>query len=230
MSQKIVALLPDLPQASFAEPLKQSLSFLTQRHFDVDWIDPYEIHGEMDNTQFYQLWRDRLATMIEQYDVFCGFSFGGVILQQCLPLFEPYNKSILLFSSPSVINDELRQKLEQVIALCDQGQLTAALALLYQYVDYPNQVKRTFAIDDEVLAANRLVSGLERVITTDCQPVLQATQVAFAHFLGEKSGLVQRENVLIPDSAVLYTVPGAGNRVLQDNPSFCQNIILKRIL
>ena len=229
MNQKIVVLLPDLPQASFAEPIKQSLSFLTERHFEIDLIDPYEIHGEMDNKQFYQLWRERLARLIEQYDIFFGFSFGGVILQQCLPLFETHNKSIFLFSSPSVINVELRQKLQQVIMLCNKGQLTAALTLLYQYVDHPNQIKRIFSIDDEALATNRLVSGLERVLTTDCQPILQTTKVAFAHFLGQESGLVKRENVVAPDSAILYTVTGAGNRVLQDNPAFCQNIILKQI-
>ncbi len=81
--------------------------------------------------------------MIEHYDIFFGFSFGGVILQQCFSLFEQFRKHIILFSTPTFANDALIKKLGEVISLSKEHRLNDALVSLYQHVFYPNILIQT---------------------------------------------------------------------------------------
>lgn len=229
MNKKILVLLPAMPDPSFAKPIGQSLNFILQRRYLIEYIDPYELHGSMDNMQYYQLWRERIASLLRHYDAFFGFALGGVILQQCLPLFKSNARTIVLFSSPTFIDDELRQKLKTVIALCQEKRLNEALLYLYQHVSYPGKLGHSFCIKDKATAAERLVSGLKRVLETDSSSVINSCNVPLIHFIGEESSLVKKKNILVPKDASLYVVPKAGMRVLEDNPGICQKIILEKL-
>ncbi len=108
MKKKILVILPDLPQKSFIEPIAQSLLFLND-DYQIDFVDPFDISDDVLGDAYYhrcQLW---MKQEMSSYDAFFGFSFGGVILQQCFPLFEEMNKPIVLFSTPTWADDALQK-------------------------------------------------------------------------------------------------------------------------
>lgn len=224
--KKIAVFLPDLPQKSYIRPLEQSLSFLSSDYL-LDFIDPNDLNEELDNAIFYQCWREQVKKMLPHYDAFLGFSFGGVILQQCLSLFVAIKKPIILFSTPAYANEALRQKLGEVITLCKQHHLEAALKHLYQFVNSPYQLRNKLgAIKNKEDAETRMISGLQRVLETDSRAILQTTAVHHVHLIGQYSALVNDENTIAPKAGRLIVVPQAGMRVLQDNLLYCKAIIL----
>ena len=220
---------PVMPQTTDLAGIADTLTFLTS-DYELEFKDPLCQMNHLSNEDYYQRWHSELEQLLENYDAFFGFSFGGVILQQCLSLFAEKNKPIVLFSTPSYKDLLLEKKLSQVIGLCQKRQMQAALRTLYQDVFYPNALlNEDFRLDDEENAASRLIFGLERVLMTDARPLLSQTTVFHLHLIGECSHLVNHDNVVAPHTGQLLTVPGAGMRVLQDNPVFCQNAILKRL-
>jgi hypothetical protein len=229
--KKIAVLLPDLPQKTFIKPLDENLSFLASQGCHIDYIDPFDYHEDVENITFYANWKARLNKMEPDYDAFFGFSFGGVILQQCFDLFEHGEKPIVLFSTPTKADVFLTEKLSHVIAQCQKGLLYDALNDLYAWVFAPYKLEHTnYPIDDEAEALERMITGLSRVLETDSTEVMQKTNARFIHFIGEHSNLVTRKNIIMPASGLLLTVPNAGMRVLKDNPNFCQSIILDYVL
>ena len=228
MKKNIAVFLPDLPQKSFIKPLADSLFFLSD--YNIEFIDPYDIHLDVSNEEYYRCWQQQINTMMDNYDVFFGFSFGGVILQQCLSLFEHQNKQIILFSTPTYANDALTKKLSQVVSLCKQHQLNEALSALYQHVYYPNKHRQqSYAIDNVIQSQDRVIFGLQRVLATDSTEIVKHTKVDHLHLIGEFSDLVNQDNVIAPKTGELIIIPQAGMRVLQDNLPFCRNIILDRL-
>ncbi len=224
--KKIAVFLPDLPQLSYLKPIEQSLSFLTPE-YGLDFIDPYEIHEEVSNEFYYTKWQERIKNCDTQYDAFLGFSFGGVILQQCYPILECLEKPLLLFSTPSFANERLRTKLNRVIELCRKQRVQEGLQYLYQHVSRRALPTTTFPLDNEIETAQRIIFGLQRVIDTDATEMIRNTQLSYTHFIGEASNLVKRENVILGENGTLWVVPKAGMRVLQDNLPFCQTKILE---
>ena len=170
-----------------------------------------------------------MQKIIPQYDAFFGLSFGGVILQQCFSLFEQIKKPIVLFSSPSFADDALKRKLREVISLCKELRVDEALISLYQHVFYPNQPTQPFLYDDKEATAARVIFGLQHVLDTDSQAILQQTKVAYLHLMGEASQLVNVKNVVMAKTGSLLLVPNAGMRVLQSNRLFCERAILERL-
>jgi hypothetical protein len=229
MKKKILILLPDLPQKSYLEPIAQSLYFLNG-DYHLEFIDPTELgSGEEDSHYFHQC-QKWLKNKLPHYDAFFGFSFGGVILQQCFSLFEQLNKPIVLFSTPSFADTELKSKLEEVIHLCKADCIEDALVSLYKHVFYPNQQSPTrFDIKDKKDAARRMIFGLQKVLDTDSRAILQQTTVHYMHLIGDCSHLVNVRNVVVATSGRLVKVPAAGMRVLQDNPAFCEAVILEQL-
>lgn len=227
--KKLVVIAPVLPQPTDLESIANSLSFLSE-DYHIDFIDPLTtITNNYSNEIYYQQWNAKLAEYIPTHDAFFGFSFGGIILQQCFPLLNRAKKSIVLFSTPTKTDESLLNKLGAVIQLCKKNCLQQALFYLYEHVFYPNESPKSFDIANEPLAKNRLISGLQRVLATDSTAILCETKVEHLHLVGESSRLVNANNVLLPKTGRVVFVPRAGMRVLQDQADFCKKIILETL-
>lgn len=117
MKKRILALGPVMPHEFDIEGIAKSLAFLNE-NFQLDFIDPLRNMEALPHGLYYLSWQKELAGQLANYDAFLGFSFGGVILQQCFSVFEGANKPILLFSTPTFANEPLQEKLGRVINLC----------------------------------------------------------------------------------------------------------------
>lgn len=229
MSQKkkILVLTPDTPDPSYIESIVNSLAFLQNKYL-VHPLDSLSIMEDLPNAVFYQQWQKKLAPYLLDYDVFFGFSFGGVILQQCFSLFANPNKPLILISAPTIADHSLKQKLGAVISLCEQQRVDEAMHLLYQHVYYPNPIPTAIhKILDYKTAAQRVIYGLNRVLTTDSSDIIANSSVVHLHLIGELSDLVNKNNVLPAKNGTLVSVPNAGMRIFRDQPAFCQQVILE---
>lgn len=207
--------------------IAKTLSFLTE-DYTLDYLDSLSIMEELPNAAYYTLWEQKLSTYINDYDAFFGFSFGGVIIQQCFSLFQPLNKPIILFSTPTFADSSLKQKLGLVIHLCQQDRLEDALQALYEPVFYPNPMPPLSSTEfNREEAYERLIFGLTRVLQTDSRTIIQNNHVLHLHLIGEYSDLVNNKNVIAAQNSQLVIVPHSSMRVLQDNPAYCQKIILE---
>ncbi|TAK75002.1 MAG: hypothetical protein EPO11_06130 [Gammaproteobacteria bacterium] len=214
--KKIVVFGPVLPQWSDIQFIANTLQFL-RPHYEIDFIDPLES---------LTTWQKKMGLLLDQYDVFLGFSLGGVILQQSFSQFENRDKSLILFSVPSFIDTLLQERLSTVIDLAEKKQVNEAIHCLNRYVSYPNQpsLQEEYLLN-ETLASLRLSQGLRFVLETDSRSILQNTPLPHLHFIGEKSQLVNKNNVISPKTGQLMIVPHAGMRVLQDNLSYCMPLM-----
>lgn len=229
MKQSILVIAPVMPQARDIEPVAESLAFLNDR-YTIDFIDPLIMMQEVADEDYYQLWRDKLALLVNHYAAFFGFSFGGVILQQCFSLLAQTKKPIILFSTPSFSDRALKQKLSRVINLCKAHKLDEALHALYLHV-VPQSIDlaKTYAIANPAEATARLIFGLSKVLQTDSRSLIKQTQIDSLHFIGEHSDLVTLQHVISTKASKILTVPGACMRVLQDNPDYCRPLILEAL-
>ncbi|MFT4058576.1 MAG: hypothetical protein QM652_03410 [Legionella sp.] len=227
--KKILVLGPISAQAEDLTLIASILSFLDENYV-LDYIDSLSIMENLPNTEYYTLWKQKLNPYFHEYDAFFGFSFGGVILQQCFSLFAARPKSIILFSTPTFADASLTSKLSKVIHLCQKEQLEEALNALYQPVFSPYEMpKIAYNIINRPLAYQRLIFGLTRVLQTDSSAIVTASPVHYIHLIGEYSDLVNTNNVISSKDGHLIIVPKASMRVLQDNPSYCQKVILEAL-
>ena len=227
--KKILVIPSDTPHPSYIESIISPLSFLND-HFSIHPIDSLTIMEEYSNEAFYHRWEQELTKHIPHYDAFFGFSFGGVILQQCFSLFTQINKPIVLFSTPSFADAALSEKLSEVIALCKENKVDDALHALYKHVYYPNSIPpQPHPSFNNETAAKRVIFGLSRVLETNSISLLQENQVNHLHLIGELSQLVNKNNVVAAQNGNLLTVPGAGMRMLRDNLPFCKQAILEAL-
>lgn len=224
--KKILVITPDTPHPSYIQSVISPLAFLNDQ-FTIHPVDSLNIMKDVSLKEYYALWNEVLSNYIPHYDAFFGFSFGGVILQQCFSLFSNSNKPIILFSTPSFADPSLKEKLGTVISLCQERQVDKALHSLYQHVYFPHQMPEQAhePIDNNHLAAERVIYGLNRVLETDATSVLKTCEVDHIHLIGEHSDLVNEHNTVPPKTGNLIKVPGAGMRVLRDNPLFCSQVI-----
>lgn len=227
--KNILVLTPDTPHPSYIKSVVSPLAFL-EEEYNIHPIDSLSIMDDVTNEEYYRLWQQELMKHLPHYDAFFGFSFGGVILQQCFSLFTEAHKPIILFSTPSFADSTLSQKLGEVISLCKENKVDEALQSLYQHVYYPNKIPlQSHTNLDNELAAKRVIFGLTRVLETDSRRILNENKVKHLHLIGERSHLVNTQNVIPAPNGRLISVPGAGMRMLRDNPSFCQQILLETL-
>lgn len=227
--KKIITIGPVSAQPEDIATIANSLSFLNE-DYHIDYLDSLSIMHDVPNKDYYQLWKQKLTSYIDDYDAFLGFSFGGVILQQCFSLFAKAPKPIILFSTPTFADPTLKEKLGKVIRLCQENRLEDALKALYQPVFYPHKMP-VLTIDsiNKAQAYARLIFGLTRVLNTDARTLLQENKVPHLHLIGENSNLVNCNNVLAANHGHLISVPRASMRMLQDEPLFCQKVILEAL-
>lgn len=220
--KRLLILAPIMPQSTDITGIAASLSFL-EATYSLDFIDPLtEMDITLPHAAYYANWQQKLAEKQAHYHGFLGFSFGGVILQQCLALFA--HKPLILFSTPTFADQALTEKLRHVIHLCEQHDLQGALRDLYRDVYFPHSAPSQGAIAHPAEAEQRLIRGLGKILTTDSSKLITRSKVNYLHFIGEKSNLVNRHNVTAPPQGQLWIVPGASMRVLQDNLPFCKKI------
>ncbi len=227
--KKLLVIAPYTPNPSYIAEVVSPLAFL-DKDYDIETIDSLLITDEVSNEVFYGRWEQKLMNLIPHYDAFFGFSFGGVILQQCFSLFANCNKPIVLFSTPSFADTLLNKKLGNAISLCEKNNVVEALVSLYQHVFYPNPMpQHSYETIDHDLAAKRLIYSFKRLLSTDSRPILSENETKTIHLIGERSDLVNLNNVVAPNIGQLYVVPEAGMRMLGDNPNFCKKIILETL-
>jgi hypothetical protein len=225
MKKKILAIAQATPEASDLEHIGQSLSFL-HASFDVDFIDPLSIMENIPNEAYYALWAKELKKRIPQYAGFLGFSFGGVILQQCLHLIEDTSKPVILISAPTSVNPFLSEHLGEVVRLCHKNQFAAAMDYLYSRVYFPNnKPDRLFEDLSIPVASLRMIFGLSRVLATDSKHLVTQSAHPLIHLVGALSQLVSDVHVSASTKGKVVIVPRAGMRVLQDNPLYAQGVI-----
>ncbi|BCA96782.1 hypothetical protein TUM19329_31430 [Legionella antarctica] len=227
--KKILVITPVQHYPSYIEPIINPLSFL-EEEYSIHPIDSLAKMQDIPNKEYYHYWEQELSKYLPHYDAFFGFSFGGIILQQCFSLFVNLNKPIVLFSTPTFADSTLTKKLGKVIALCKEGNMDDALFSLYKHVYYPHEIPSQEPHSfDPVLAAKRMIYGLTRVLETNSTFVLKENQVNHLHLIGERSHLVNKDNVAAPQQGILLSVPGAGMRMLRDNLPFCKRAILETL-
>ena len=229
MLKKMLVIAPVMAQPTDIKSIAKSLSFL-ENDYELSFVDPLTIMNNVDNASYYQLWGEALKPGLPNYDAFMGFSFGGVILQQCFSLFSQLNKPVILFSTPTFADLPLAEKLGGVVNLCKENRLETALATLYDDVYYPDsRPEQSFEIHDSGCAVNRLIFGLTRVLDTNSTRVVQESTVRHLHLIGEYSNLVNRDNVISAPNGRLVAVPGAGMRVLEANFPYCKQLIMETL-
>lgn len=230
MKKRGLVIGPVMPQPSDKEALLTSLRFLSDS-FEFEFIDPLSFFETQNDDVYYERWRHHLVKNQKNFDALFGFSFGGVILTQCLDVLEGFQKPIVLFSTPSFADEPLKAKLGNVVRLCREAKPDEALSLLQKYVSHPRStLAASHAVADVSQTCRRTIVGLERVLNTDSRAILENTKTAHTHFVSEQSDLVNLQNVVASKACELIVVPSAGMRMLQDNPSFCQSKLIEILL
>lgn len=229
MKKKLLIVTPILACKSEIHPIIKSLAFL-ENDFQLDFFDPLETVDITIEPYFLQ-WEQFFKANIGRYEGFIGFSFGGMILQQCFPVFEKEqgNKPIFLCSTPSFANESLSKKLTAVIDLCNAGKVSEALEALTKAVVLAPETPTPVTVENPEQAASRLTLGLKRALETDSRSILNTSLVQYWHLVGAQSQLVNQGNVTTAKRGQLIIVPDAGMRVLQDNPSYCQRVIRDKL-
>lgn len=228
LNKKILVLCPILPEWSEAKVIADSLAFLGSK-YQLELVDP--LAGLERNTSFDDLvsfYKKKISDNVGDYYAFVGFSFGGVVLQKCFDILEKHNKKALLFSTPSFTDQSIADRLSSVVELIVSDSVTAAINELNRYVYYPKEpIAMKLNIKDEKLAALRMSLGFQFIIQADSRDILKRTNVSYLHFIGEKSMLVNQDNVVTANFGKLFVVKNAGMRILQSDADFCKAPIMQ---
>jgi len=224
--KNLLVLGPILPQWSEIKSIVESLSFLDFK-YNVDYLDPLPNIENLHSEKFLANWQNKLSNHLNKYDAFIGFSLGGVIIQQSFEIFHNLNKSIILFSTPSFSNDILKSQISKIIGFLDRNLVKEAIRLKNEYVFFPNKPPIIEEIDNLENAKQRLLFGLAYILQNESRLILKKNNVKYMHLIGEESQLVNQKNVEVTDACQLITVSKAGMRMLQSNPTYCRNIILR---
>lgn len=219
--QKILAITPKLPQASLLDSFSHCLDFLST-DYKITWVDSLEQYENRSFEEYDQYWKQKIANYTKKYDVFVGFSLGGVLLQHNLDLFSDKHK-IFLFSPPSIIDTALKNKLETVLEASVSGNIQQAIHVLHTYVysEEPKNFEEIRSVPWTTIAS-RVEYGLRYVLQHTIPDAIKNSNAAVYQLIGEHSKLVTVNNIYLTPHSVYQTVPHAGNRVLEDNPDFCQ--------
>lgn len=244
-TKKILVICPTLPDINGIEVIKQSLSFLS-KNYKLYYYDPLDI-ANLDISppkykDYFDLQNNKLSEIIINYDVLIGFSLGGILIQNLFKNYSDlfikkntyYNIPIILFSTPSFIDQDLYNKLSTIINLAKDN-LTKSLDLYYELIFYPNKyinknnLSNTKNIINIENIKNRLIHGLNYVLNTDNKILIKKSFVKYIHLIGANSKLVNINNVIVNTHSILYEIPSSGMRVLQDNSQLSQQVINKYI-
>lgn len=223
--KKLAILAPILPVWSEIKHFAENLMFL-QDQYKMDFIDPLQhITHETTQKEYIVDWQKRIENLLKQYDLFFGFSLGGVLLQMCFALFAKQEKKIVLFSTPSYVDQLFYTRLNTIVELIKENLISRALTELNQQVFHPYHRPSDEIPIDTNLVSLRLSFGLKFILGIDSRDLLEHTAIKYLHLIGAESWLVNEHNVFKSKNCQLISVPRAGMRVLQDNLPFCAKAI-----
>lgn len=228
--KKIIILGPVLPSWSEIEVIAKSLSFL-KNDYDLLFLDPLtdalENPAQVNN---YSLWKDRIKSYMNECVAFIGFSFGGVILRQCFDLFDEIKKKFILISVPEKIDQALLEKLNKIVVYAEQKNAELAMQEYTQSVFFSSKsVLRNVDLKENLMICRRLSVGLKAVLDISNSGPLISRNIKYLSLFGEMSNLVNVNHIEPSAGGRCVVVPNAGMRVLQDNPIFCQSIIMEEL-
>ena len=200
---------------------------------EIDHLDYLDVIDFIDNCYSFSEAVTKFNSWIQDkyndYDIFLGFAFGGVLLQHALNLLP--NKKIILVSSPGRMEGNLQLKLSSLVDLLNKGKLLDALYKLHEFVKY-DQAKSNM---DECLICypleqhtiKRLLKGFNMILDMEIATYTSSSNVI--NIVGNKSNLVTNYDVN-PSFGKTFKIPNAGMRVLEHNPNAVKDVINNFIL
>lgn len=226
--KKIIVFGPALPRWNEIDAIKKSLYFLSP-DYSLSFLDPLaDAIVNPSQVTNYRLWRDRIKAQMNDCVAFIGFSFGGVILRHCFELFNQIKKTIILLSVPEKIDITLQEQLSKIIAYAEQGNADLAMKIHQQSIFFPSQPTSEYIFPEEKSTmCKRLSVGLQAVLNINNHCITHP--IKHLSLVGEKSKLVNINHIQPSVEGRCVIVPKAGMRVLQDNPLFCQSIIMDEL-
>ncbi len=219
------AIAPTLCQAADLASFSHCLDFMATE-YHVTWIDPLEEYKKLSIEDYRLYWQNKINSLILSHDIFIGFSLGGILLLENLHLFLNQNKTIILISTPCVLDDVLRIKLNQIIHQCNAGNAIDAIKLLNAYIaTQPLTEDSKNEIENLPEAAARLSFGLDYVLHPHIVHTTTMNQVPLYQIVGADSKLVTQAHVIEGANRYVHLIPNAGQRVLEDNPHDTRQLI-----
>ena len=227
--KKILILAPILYNWDEVVEIQKSVKHI-QGKYTIDYLDPvgleYEVYGAYTSDIFFKLWQKKIAEIKDYYDIFMGFSFGGVILCQCLSIIN--NKKIILISTPTNPSSVLRYKLQSILDILKTKHIGKAIELHNNYVFAPfNNPVLNIEHKYNETNVNRLINGYSLLLQANLIPNLANANVKTStiNLIGNNSNLVGIADVFFNDNHQIYKIPHSSMRVLQNNPNYCFKII-----
>lgn len=205
------------------EDICKSLDFLSE-YYQINYIDSLQWLGQAKTINSYvQLFKTDIQDLIKQADLVLGFSFGGSLLQYLLPNLSNTKAKIILLSSPTVIDQELNQKISRIRELLLADKINEAVNYLNSFIfkDYKNSNKNIL----NQQAINRLLEGFRLILEVDARSSIESSVKPHLHLCGDESLLVNINHIKINKTSSIISIPNAKMRVLQDNPQYCETII-----
>lgn len=223
--KNIVAIGPKLNQASDLVPFSNCLDFLNSE-YNIHWVDPLEKYENLSFQEYADYWRTYIKMYFNDYDAFIGFALGALLLFENLDLFSESKKVIILFSPPSVLDEQLKSKLVNALKISESGHIFDAIELLDSYVHANPTIhgKKQYTEPTDKITA-RFEFALRYVLNHIIPKQIGDNKTRVYQLVGDKSQLVTINNILKTPNTILSVVPNAGNRVLEDNPSFTHNLV-----
>ncbi len=223
--KSILVLAPMLPASHDLNRLMPSLSFLHEQ-YNVTWYDPLGHRLQVSQENFTDDWVEKISKLSSSFDVFMGFSFGALLLLHCLAGNSLKGKKIVLFSAPSLLDEDLSKKLYGILDLLKTKGSQEAVAQMYRYVpcDLPDNLQ-TVSPDDEKMIQSRLFFGLSYILNNKFPESVKESRGKILQLVGQDSQLVKERNILLTAGTNLNVVVHSGMRVLDDNPAMVHPII-----
>jgi len=226
--RKLQAIGPICPSRDDMIKIDRDLGFLKES-YEMEFLDPLmDIPLNVNVNSFYKTWTKKLKNSHVNYQGFLGFSLGGVILQKCIGMLRERDMPVVLFSTPSFVNNSLKDQLGNIMKKLENHEVESAVRELNKRVYYPNNPpKLNISKYNKNEVNHRLQEGFKLILNDQMKDSVNEEEVEYLHLVGEESVLVNSENVLQTGKGKVEYVPCAGMRVLRDNKDYCRKIIME---
>lgn len=216
--------IPTWDEGRFFLPI---INELTSLGYSVTVVDSLSLlHPHANNfMDFVQRWRNELERF-EEFDLYAGNALGGALLQGLLPSLNP-TAQVLLVSAPTIADEQLESRLEDIANLAATGQTSAALELLNHRVQASNTRTKNAGIEaifDERINS-RLSAGLRLLHGLDVSDQIRTHRGTILSFTGACSQLVGRQHLTDSRHHHIHEVPDSGMRPHSDQPERVRALI-----
>lgn len=176
---------------------------------------------------------ERLRGPASGASLLAGYALGGTLAVK-LARYLPQVPRILSISGPGFVDAALRRSLAPLMNALEAGQLGHALRLLAESVAPLGQApgaQHRDAFGSEsgpgALAVRRMLAGFRLLLELDARAEAASYEGELLGLVGELSQLATAENQAFTPGPHrrLVSVPGAGMRVLRDDPEFAMRAI-----